>query len=69
MNRIIAIFAILVFNGVMCFGLASACDIYLTCDNVLNIDVVKGTSHLSGGKSRIVYVVCVDVDKTKIDLE
>lgn len=48
---------------------ASACDLYLPCESVEAIYVSKGTEHLGGGKEKLVYVACVDVDAAKLNLE
>ncbi|MBI9080089.1 MAG: hypothetical protein JEY79_10170 [Pseudodesulfovibrio sp.] len=46
-----------------------ACDLYLPCERVEGIVVSEGREHLSGGKKKTVFVACVDVDATKINLK
>ena len=50
-------------------GRAVACDVHLSCDDILVVHVSEGTEHLSGGKTRTHYVACVDIDPAKKDLK
>ncbi len=51
------------------FGVSSACETSLSCEEIQEIAVVKGTDHLAGGVEKTVYVACVYLDVTQRELK
>ena len=52
-----------------CAGIASAREVVLSCDDIEQIYVSKGTSYLTGGKTEIFYGASVHVNAGKARLK
>lgn len=52
-----------------CAKLSSACDLFLQCKDIERIVVSRGTDYLPNGQGKKVFVVCVDISSSMVNLK
>lgn len=52
-----------------CAKQSSACDLFLQCKDIERVMVSRGTDYLPNGQGKKVFVVCVDINSSRINLK